>query len=337
MNLLLRLGSAVMPLVIGVLLVWLPPRSVHAAVTCSASMTNVAFGNVDLVSNIGLTTTASLTYTCTNSPAVAQTLTVCFSIGDPHGVFYSNRWITGPGAGNNNLYFNLYQTPANALVWGTVFNASTTPPKTSVSIPASGTTGPVTLLVYAAIGSSGQSSTTAGIYSTPYVSGDTLITFSTGSDTSCQGNNSGSFPFTVSATVGKSCVVSAGSASNIQIGAASGVATNSGSNSGSSNISVTCTNKASYYIGLLPSNGDTAGAGVMSGTGSNTDKVPYQLNSVSATGPVWGNTATSTAKNNGVAGTGNGAAQSIPVFATALSANFTPDSYTDTVTVTVNY
>ena len=337
MNYLLRFCSAALPLVIGVLLIGWPPRSAHAAVSCSASMTNVAFGNVDLISNIGLTTTAILTYTCTNSPPVAQALTVCFNIGDPHGAFYGNRWITRPGAGNRRLYFNFYQNSANTIVWGTNFGVggTVTPPKIPVSILASGTSGPSTLVVYAAVGS--DETGTPGNYATAYGTGDTLIAFSIDSDTSCQGNTSGSFPFTVSATVGKSCVVSAGSASNIQIGAASGVAANSGSNSGNGSVSVTCTKMIPYNVGLSPSNANTAGAGVMSGTGFNTDKLPYQLNSVSATGPIWGNTATATAKNNGVAGIGNGESQSIPVFATAPSANYTPDSYTDTVTVTVNY
>jgi spore coat protein U-like protein len=75
----------------------------------------------------------------------------------------------------------------------------------------------------------------------------------------------------------------------------------------------------------------------MSGTGANVAKVPYQLRSASAAGPVWGNTATPTSTGNGVSGTGNGAARAIPVYATVASANFPPDSYTDTVTVTVNY
>jgi spore coat protein U-like protein len=135
----------------------------------------------------------------------------------------------------------------------------------------------------------------------------------------------------------KACVVTAGAASNIQIGPASGVASSAVNTSGSNNIAISCTKNVPYYIGLAPSNGNTAGAGVMSGTGSNADKVPYQLHSVSAAGPIWGNTATSRTVGNGVQGTGTGAAQSIPVFATAPSANFTPDTYSDTVTVRVNY
>src|SRR6185312_15041634 len=117
----------------------------------------------------------------------------------------------------------------------------------------------------------------------------------------------------------------------------SGVASSAVNTSGSNNIAISCTKNVPYYIGLAPSNGNTAGAGVMSGAGGNTDKVPYQLHSVSAAGPIWGNTATSRTVGNGVQGTGTGAAQSIPVFATAPSANFTPDTYSDTVTVHVNY
>lgn len=141
--------------------------------------------------------------------------------------------------------------------------------------------------------------------------------------------------FQVKMTILASCAVTAGSASDIQIGAAAGVDSNSGSNNGTSNINVQCSDGTPYYVGLAPSNSDTTGAGIMSGTSG--DDVPYQLRSVSVTGPVWGNTATSTDVGNGVNGTGDGTAQSIPVFAVAPSANFKPGDYTDVVTVNVNF
>lgn len=146
--------------------------------------------------------------------------------------------------------------------------------------------------------------------------------------------------FQVKMTITKSCNVVAGSGSDINLGSVASSAINT---SGTNNISVTCSKTTPYFIGLTPSTangGNTTGAGNMISTtapAANTDKVPYQLTSVSAAGPVWGNTATATTVGNGVTGTGNGLAQTIPVFATAASANFTPDSYADTVTVTVNY
>lgn len=146
--------------------------------------------------------------------------------------------------------------------------------------------------------------------------------------------------FQVQLTITKACSVTAGSASNINLGTGSASATNT---TGNSTISVNCSKNTPYYIGLLPSTangGNQSGAGAMSSmsnAATNTDKVPYQLNQTSATGPVWGNTATSTTLGNGVAGTGNGTAQSYTVYATAPGSNYTPDSYADIVTVNVNY
>ncbi|MBT2326228.1 spore coat protein U domain-containing protein [Variovorax paradoxus] len=140
--------------------------------------------------------------------------------------------------------------------------------------------------------------------------------------------------FQVLITVAKACSVTAGAASNLNFGTVNSSDT---ALSTSSNISVTCSKSTPYNVGLLPSNNSTTGAGVMSPAVAGPDTVAYQLRSVSAAGPVWGNTATATDVGNGVAGTGTGAAQTIPVFATVASANVTPGSYADTVTVQVNY
>ena len=68
----------------------------------------------------------------------------------------------------------------------------------------------------------------------------------------------------------------------------------------------------------------------MSGTGSNNDKVPYQLRSTSGlSGTKW--------NSNGVTRTGSGAEQLESVYVTVPSADFKPDTYTDTVTIHVNY
>jgi spore coat protein U-like protein len=149
--------------------------------------------------------------------------------------------------------------------------------------------------------------------------------------------------FQVLMKINKACTVTAGAASNIQIGAVAGVDSNSGANSGNSTISVTCSKTTPYFIGLAPSaaNGGTNNAtGNMISTtapATNTDKVPYTLYQDAAFGTIWGNTATSSAAGNGKGGTGSGSAQSLTVYAQAPSANFTPDSYADTVTVNVNF
>lgn len=149
--------------------------------------------------------------------------------------------------------------------------------------------------------------------------------------------------FQVLMKINKSCSVTAGAGSNIQIGLVGGVDAGSAvGSSGTNSFSVTCSNKTSYNIGLQSTNNaSTAGVGTLKGTGANTDTLTYQLNSVSATGPVWGNNGVSAgAVGNGVGGTGTGASQSYPVFASVTSASpalVTPDNYSDTVTVSVYF
>ena len=141
--------------------------------------------------------------------------------------------------------------------------------------------------------------------------------------------------FQVSVIIQKACTVTAGAPSNISLGTVAATAINM---SGNNTISVSCSKTTPYNIGLAPSNASTTGAGQMSGTGGNTDKVGYQLRSTAGpSGTIWGNTATAISVGNGVAGTGTGAAQTHTVYVTAPSANFTPDVYTDVVTVNVNY
>lgn len=140
--------------------------------------------------------------------------------------------------------------------------------------------------------------------------------------------------FQVLITIEKACSVTAGAGSNIDFGTVNSSAT---ALSASSSIGVTCSKSTPYNLGLLPSNNSTTGAGVMSPVIAGPDTVPYQLHSVSASGPVWGSTATPLAVGNGVAGIGTGLVQSIPVFATVAGVNVTPGAYADTVTVQVNF
>lgn len=135
--------------------------------------------------------------------------------------------------------------------------------------------------------------------------------------------------FTVSIEIQAVCTVDADSA-DIDLGT---VDSNEENMSGDGSITVKCSNTTPYTVGLAPGNNDDNGAGAMNPAGASPDTVPYQLRSTAgASGTVWGNVAA-----NDVAGTGTGADQTIAVFVTAPSANYAPDSYSDTVTVTVNY
>jgi spore coat protein U-like protein len=145
--------------------------------------------------------------------------------------------------------------------------------------------------------------------------------------------------FNVSLTVNKTCSVTTTSSSNITF---SSVNAGTAPISANGTFSVNCSSTTPFNVGLAPSNASTAGAGVMKGTGSNTTTVAYQLYQNTGLTTVWGNTATASSVGNGVAGTGNGmnSSKAIPqtVYAAVTgSTDVAPDTYSDTVTINVNF
>lgn len=304
-------------------------------ISCTSSMSNLSFGTVNPLASL-TTIGATLTWSCTNaSTSSTRSATVCFSIGEPGGRQTNPRQMLN---GTNTLNFQMYQDPALSTVWGSsFFGTYRTPLIVNITLAARGTTGTRTNPLYGQV-PNGQITAIPGAYSDVYASGDTAITInevagSTPSGVCATASIAANFPFTVSATVAKQCTVTANS--NLNLGSVPPTSTNV---TGSNSLAVTCSNATPYYIGLAPSNGNANGAGTMKGAPGNTDVVPYQLRSTPGWGgTVWGNTATTTAVGNGVAGTGNGSAQALTVYATAPSADFAPDTYSDTVTVNVNY
>ena len=81
-------------------------------------------------------------------------------------------------------------------------------------------------------------------------------------------SNPATATFKVLMKINAACTVVAGSASDIQIGVVGGVDADSGSNSGTNNIKVTCSKTTPYNIGLTPSNASTTGAGEISSRAS---------------------------------------------------------------------
>ncbi len=134
--------------------------------------------------------------------------------------------------------------------------------------------------------------------------------------------------FHVSLTVVAACTVA--TPSDINLGTAP---TGSGNDyKGSTTIAVTCPTGIPYTVGLLPSNGNASGAGVLT---SSPNTIAYNLYSDTLYSVAWGNTTA-----NMKAGTGNAAAQSLTAYvkvASAALASAATGSYTDAVTVNVNY
>jgi spore coat protein U-like protein len=131
----------------------------------------------------------------------------------------------------------------------------------------------------------------------------------------------------VTASVVAACTVSA---SALAFAAYSGTAVD-----GTADLTVNCTNDAPYTIGLGAGNGTAATTttrvltGSLSGTTMN-----YGLYQDAAYATVWGDTV----GTDTLAGTGDGADQTIPVYGRIVAGqNGSVGTYTDSVAVTVNY
>ena len=131
--------------------------------------------------------------------------------------------------------------------------------------------------------------------------------------------------FTVTATVASTCSITA---TNIAFGTYTGTAI---STTGS--VTVTCTNTTAYNVGL--SAGMATGATVTTRKMTlNSATLSYSLTQDSAHATNWGVTV----GTDTVAGTGNGAAQTLTVYALLAGGQLVaPGTYTDTITATVSY
>ncbi|MBC6554666.1 fimbrial major subunit CsuA/B family protein [Citrobacter braakii] len=306
--------------------------AISHAVTCSVSNVQpINLGSVNPLSATGATSSMTFNYTCAKELGDALAgINLCFNIGASAvsgQVTPRNMSLNGTPA--QTLAYQLYQDPGHTKVWGSQYQSGTTFPMVQLNLlnltPVTGS-----LTVSAKIVTP-QTSAVPGNYQDTYTTATAFVTLNPGlllPPTTCGDTVAARLPFTVSATVSKQCNIT--SATDISFAPARATGRNL---TASNTVGVACSNNTPYTIGLQPSNGNTTGNGVMTGTGSNTDKVPYQLSSTPGpSGTVWGNTSLNT-----VTGNGTGTTTSYPVYATVPSANYTPDSYADTVTIAVTY
>lgn len=301
---------------------WMRPA--HAAITCTASMTNLVF-TVDPLTGQATSSPATLSYTCTNSVNSARSATVCASIGEPGGGQTSPR-LMSDGAGNT-LRFDLFQDPGYGLIWGSQFFGSNTPYKLPLTFSGRGSqSGSVTL--YGRV-EGNQFTAPPGTYTDRYQSSDTAITINEVSGrtppSNCSGTQSSSyFPFLVTATIGKNCLISA---SPLDFGTTTGVL--SANVDVNTSLTAQCTSGTPYTVSL--DNGQNAVGTARRMKGSSSGQyISYELYTNAGRTSRWGNASSS--------GTGSGNAQPLTVFG-RVPPQTTPkaDTYTDLITVTVSY
>lgn len=134
--------------------------------------------------------------------------------------------------------------------------------------------------------------------------------------------------FTVTATVENSCVVTANNLAFGTVNVISGADVDA-----TSTIDVTCTNGATYEVGLDGGGAADVANRAMSDGGTGT--LNYSLYSDTGRTTNWGNTT----GVDVVAGTGSGSAQTLTVYGRIPQGQTTvaAGSYTDTITATVTY
>lgn len=330
-----RYGLLMLPIAL-----WLSTNSAQAAatITCTASMAtgSINLGTVTPLNADSARTTGTLNYSCHNSGETVGYASVCLAVNGGDNATLEPRYMTGPNG--STLAFNM--TLPSGENWGDRRLSGTEYQSELITIAGNSSFSGSTPIHVSLLSGYGNVNARQGIHTRNFDGQLTALTVDTSTDSAqapdCSSVSQGStrFPFTVDATVVASCYINA--TSDISLGSHAAGSSIEGHNQNA--ITVTCINGMPYNIGLTPSNQDTNGAGVMSSSSVYPDTIAYQLRAQSgANGQPWGNTATANSVGNGVAGIGSGVPHFHTVYVTVPDTDVKPDTYTDIVTVTVNY
>jgi spore coat protein U-like protein len=301
-------------------------RAEAQSISCSATMTNTVFGNVNPLSS-QTDASATLNYTCTNSSTTTtRSATVCFSIGDGvQGGGNSNPRRMQDGAGDP-LMFQLFQNSTRTTVWGSSFFGVNTPVEVDLTIPARGSRSGSATMYGRVVG--GQTTAVPGAYQDQFTGNHTALTINESGSTppgSCSTSILSAFPFTVTASVTSQCAVSA---TTLNFGTVGLLLANTDL---TSTLTVQCASGVAYQVGL--DNGQNASGTTRRMTGPG-GLVSYELYRNSTRTQRWG----ATLNTDTVVGSGNGNNQSLTVYG-RVPPQTTPTAgtYNDTITVTVTY
>ena len=328
---------------LGVCLLWvLFAGGTHAAVNCTASMSPVMFGSVDLVGNTGALTNGTLSYTCTNNDVLnAVKVNACFLIdgGQGHQNVLNPSYMADIGNPTNQLLFNLYW-PDGVTVWttnGYGFSTPFSPPVFTIGrapsiFATSSFTDTVTMPARLQSNQNAAPSTGLNSYQNTYGAGSTAIAWlsrnaNQTAPANCGENQPSRFAFTVSGTVIKSCIVTA---NTLDFGTPTGFLTSNIDSD--TTLQATCSNTTPYQIGL--DNGQNFSV-TRRMTVDGGEFVNYELYRDAGRALRWGNTPLS----DTVSGIGTVLTPpEVRVYGrVAPQATPSPGNYTDTVTVKVTY
>ena len=291
---------------------------------CTFNVADVDFGNVNVITGSGLSTTSTIRITCRKGAAYGR-VSICLSLGYGSGnpSAWNPRQMDSAG---NKLNYNLYK-PGTNDIWGSYYwSGSAQPVRFVVNLDSAGN-GSWTYNLDARI-APGQNSVKPGLYVSNFSGPDVVFEYYHSRWTTCPLRVDGreSPAFQVRAYVIPFCEVSA---TDIDFGTTGLLNTNVDA---SGQVSVRCTNGTPYQVRL---NGGQAGASspdqrLMT---KGSESVRYGIYRDSARTQGWGDLP-----GNAVAGVGTGNFQTYTTYGRVFPQTTpSPGIYTDTVVVTVVY
>lgn len=256
-----------------------------AAQSCTFSIPNMDWGDIDLGLNVNFDNFLLMSATCTGTPNT--TVRFCTNFGAGSGGVNSNGLIRYMKSGGDQLQYNLYKSSAVSGVWGSRYwGLPPTARDWSVALGASGSR--TINLTFTGRIFSGQTSVPPGSYSSSFDGIEAQVDYGyntvLSNCTTSTPTYSVSVPFSVSARYMVSCTVSA---TTLDFGTQGVLDSDVDSTSA---VTVTCTNGASYSVGLnegTTSGGTTTTRKMVGQTSSAT--INYQMFQDAARTDNWGN------------------------------------------------
>ena len=296
---------------------------------CTFTNTGLDWGNINLAAGTAFDLTGTFRATCTG--IASRTVRVCPNFNNGSGGANANGSERYMLNGVNQLRYNIYRKAARTTVWGSrTWGKPPTPPTVDVALSGAGT-GTTSQTIWARV-LSGQTGLPAGAYSSVFSGTNTQIAYAYSTVGNCNAiglTNVTNVPFTAQATYGGACTVSA---TNLDFGSHGVLDT---ATNASNAVSVTCTSGTAYTVSL--SGGDVAAVDPtqrMMSDAADTEFITYGIYRDVARTLPWG----STIGTNTVAATGSGAAQAHTAYGRVpAQATPSPQTYTDTIVVTVTY
>jgi len=298
----------------------------QTAVSCTASMADLPFGSVNVLTGARFDTAAALTVQCAGGPTGAgHVARVCVSVGPGRATSFPPRALFNGAAA---LRFELYPSSSGNTPLGSWSGGYGSAQGLTIDIPLAGGAGSAQRSIYASI-LPGQKSAPTGSYLETFSDAATNLVYALDvGQTPCVGlmGRRANFSFSASAQVAANCVISA---SDLNFGVVTDLSRDLDAQTA---ISVACSAGLVHSIGL---DGGRMGAAdptqrQMTGGGS---AMRYGLYHDAGRSRPWGASA-----QNSQAGVGTGAAQTIPVYGRIPAGQkLAPGTYADVVVVTVSY